>query len=90
VEDFQSILEGTLAFLEEGGGSAQMFLRGSYFLANLYVLAGQPDEAFGYLETALSERHPSFAVSVMGVPSLDPIRDDPRFRALLQRVGLVD
>jgi hypothetical protein len=42
---------------------------------------------FVYLEAAVSERHPALAKRVMGGLDLAPIGDDPRFRALLQRMG---
>jgi serine/threonine-protein kinase len=88
MEDFQAVLLRTLAFLEDRRGSGSLFLRKSYFLAVLHVLAGQPNEAFEHLEAAVNERHPALAKTVMGRPSLGPIRDDPRFRQILRRMGL--
>jgi serine/threonine-protein kinase len=87
-DDFQAVLSRTLAFLEDVGGSGSLFLRRSFFLASLHVLAGQPDEAFEYLEAAVDERNPAFVKRGMGGPIFAPIRDDPRFLVLLRRMGL--
>ena len=87
-DDFQVVLSRTLGFLENGGGSESLFLRGTYFLAVLHLQAGQAEEAFRYLDSAVNERHPSFAKSAMVSPVYGSIRDDPRFQAFLQRMGL--
>jgi hypothetical protein len=47
---------------------------------------GQMDKALSLLEQACTKR--GYGVIYLGVePSLDPLRSDPRFTALLRRVG---
>jgi tetratricopeptide (TPR) repeat protein len=48
---------------------------------------GKKDEAFGWLDRAAQE-HSIFLVYSKWEPRLDPLRSDPRFEALLKRVGL--
>ncbi len=56
-------------------------------LVNVYVGLGDKDQAFFWLEKAYEER--SNYIAYMNVfPILDPLRSDPRFDSLLQRVGL--
>ena len=55
--------------------------------ANVYVGLGDKERAFFWLEKAYEER--SYYIAYMNVfPILDPLRSDPRFDNLLQRVGL--
>jgi len=52
-----------------------------------YVGMGNKDEAFAWLQRAYSER--SNALTALNVdPIYDPLRSDPRFQALLRRIGL--
>jgi TolB-like protein/Tfp pilus assembly protein PilF len=55
--------------------------------AYLYAQSGDADRMFHCLDEALAQGR-----LLLGVrhPSLDPYRDDPRFEALLARVGLAD
>jgi hypothetical protein len=56
-------------------------------LANVYVGLGDKDQAFFWLEKAFAER--SNYIAYLNVfPILDPLRSDPRFDSLLNRVGL--
>lgn len=57
------------------------------FLATVYVGLGQNDEAFAALEQA-AEQHSYYAAWWKLDPALDPLRSDPRFTALLKKVGL--
>ncbi len=58
----------------------------SYLLARAH-LAFDHDQVFAFLEKAMDERDPR--LPHIGVsPIWDCVRDDPRFRALLERMGL--
>jgi TolB-like protein/Tfp pilus assembly protein PilF len=58
----------------------------SYWLASLYLSLGNRDEAILLLEQAILD-HDSIAVTLIKVdPMFDPLRGDPRFEALVQRV----
>jgi hypothetical protein len=56
--------------------------------AFLHVRLGNFDEAIRSLERLYELRHP--AITWTNHPELDPLRSDPRFQALRQRVGLSD
>jgi len=74
-----------LAELERQSGTGSNVSRYEY--AIVYGALGEKDRAFRELEAALDER--TWQVVNMGVdPMLGPLRDDPRFPALLRRVGL--
>ncbi len=47
---------------------------------------GEPDAAFDWLETAIEKEDPGI-VELMADPELEPLREDPRFPGLLERVG---
>jgi eukaryotic-like serine/threonine-protein kinase len=58
----------------------------SYF-AIVAIALGNKNEAFGYLQQSYQDR--SEQILYMGVePLVDPLRGDPRFDALLKKVGL--
>ena len=58
-----------------------------YEIAVIYVGLGEKDQAFRWLERAYQE-HSSW-LSYLNVESrLDPLHSDPRFAALVRRVGL--
>jgi serine/threonine-protein kinase len=57
----------------------------AYWMASLYVALGDSEAAFRWLEKAYAER--SGGLVWIGVdPRMDPIRPDPRFAALRQRI----
>ena len=58
-----------------------------FFLATLYARLGEKDQAFEALEGAYAE-HSDRLVHLKEELALDPLRSDPRFFALLRRVGL--
>jgi serine/threonine protein kinase/tetratricopeptide (TPR) repeat protein len=58
-----------------------------YFRAAVYTGLGDKDQAFAWLERAFEERHPGL-VLVNIDPRFDTLRSDPRFVALLRRLGL--
>jgi serine/threonine-protein kinase len=61
----------------------------SYGIASLYVSLGDIDEAFRWLDIAVKEGASGlFMLRVH--PRLDPIRNDPRYWPLVERLGLAD
>jgi hypothetical protein len=59
----------------------------AFFIAIIYVGLGEKDQAFEWLEKAYQERNPNL-VNLKVQPIFDPIRSDPRFANLVQRVRL--
>ena len=58
-------------------------------LAYIYIGLGESDQAFAYMERAYQEH--SGAIGWLQVePHFDPLRSDPRFAALVRRMGLKD
>lgn len=58
-------------------------------VAVLYGALGESDQAFTLLEKAFAEREPQLTYLKAG-RRFDPLRNDPRFRQLVRRVGLPD
>jgi len=58
-----------------------------YYLASIYATLGDKDKAFAELEKAFADRD-SFLPRVKEDPFMDPLRDDPRFKAMLKRMDL--
>jgi serine/threonine-protein kinase len=52
-----------------------------------YLFAGEKDLTLAWLEKALAERDPNLPY-IRCLPIYDSVRDDPRFPALLRRMGL--
>lgn len=67
---------------EEKNGDSKPLL-----LARLYTKTGNFDQAFVYLETAFDRRMQGL-ISLKVSPNYDPLRSDPRFEALVKRIGL--
>jgi TolB-like protein/Flp pilus assembly protein TadD len=58
-------------------------------LSYIHIGLGEADEAFAWMEKAYQEH--SGAIGWLQVePKFDPVRSDPRFTALVQRMGLKD
>jgi hypothetical protein len=66
-------------------GSSQNY--GPYLLAEINTYLGNKDEAFRWLEKAFEIRS-TWMPWIKVDPSLDSLRADPRFTALLLRMGL--
>ena len=62
------------------------YVRTSY-LASIYVALGEKDKAFAELEQSFDDRD-YFLPRIKLDPFMDPLRDDPRFKDLLKRMGL--
>ena len=56
-------------------------------LAEIHAALGDKDEAFAWLEKAYHDRA-AYLYALKVDPPFDPLRDDPRFTALLRRIGL--
>ncbi|MEP6995663.1 MAG: protein kinase [Acidobacteriota bacterium] len=76
--------EETLARLDEIAATRYV---SSYYLAAIPAALGQLDRAFAQLEKALEERSHGLTFLLVD-PGVDPLRSDPRFDALIRRVGL--
>jgi serine/threonine-protein kinase len=59
----------------------------SYGVSLIYVALGDKESAFQWLERAFQERDENF-IHLKVDPRLDPVRSEPRFQQLLQRVNL--
>jgi hypothetical protein len=57
-------------------------------LAAAYAAAGQTDKAFGWLEKAYEEREGENRTGLEYEPYYKNLRSDPRFSALLRKMGL--
>jgi len=61
----------------------------AFEIALLHTVLGDADAAFDALERAVGEHY--WRVLFLGVDSrLDPLRDDPRFEPLVERLGIAD
>ncbi len=58
-----------------------------HFFAGIHIGLGETDRAIEYLEKSYQE-HSHWLIYLHIDPSMDALRDDSRFRGLLQRVGL--
>ena len=56
-------------------------------IAIVYAQRGEPDRAISVLERVVADRDGSI-LQIIKNPLLDPLRDDPRFKALLARLNL--
>jgi hypothetical protein len=56
-------------------------------IALVYIGLGQKDKAMEWLEKAKTERDP-FLIYIKVDPNFDSLRDNPRFNALVQQMGL--
>ena len=59
----------------------------SCYAAQVYASIGEKDLAFEWLEKAYAERSPLLAYANV-MPYYEALRSDPRFTALLKRLGL--
>ncbi|HET7151875.1 MAG TPA: protein kinase [Candidatus Acidoferrum sp.] len=78
--DAQAVLQTLLARAKESYASP-------FDIALIYTALGDKDAAFAWLDKAVAERS-TWLVYSKWEPRLDPLRYDPRFPKLLQRIGL--
>ena len=58
-----------------------------YFFAGIHIGLGDSDRAMEFLEKSYEE-HSHWLIYLHIDPSMDELRDHPRFQGLLRRVGL--
>lgn len=80
---WQKDLELKLKAGQQPGASASPFM-----LAADYAMAGQTDKAFEYLEKSYEEREGQDLTLLKFDPSYKNLRSDPRFSAMLRKIGL--
>jgi hypothetical protein len=61
--------------------------RWMFSMAMIYTSLGEKNEALTLLERVYNEREP-FLVYIIQNPIFDPLRSEPRFRALLKKISL--
>jgi predicted Zn-dependent protease len=61
----------------------------SYFVASIYVSLGEPDKAFVELNKAF-EKHDLWLRWMKVDPHFDSLHNDPRYKDLLKRMGLLE
>jgi TolB-like protein/DNA-binding winged helix-turn-helix (wHTH) protein len=79
--------EKARSLLKELKGSATKNYFPPYHLALISLGLGDKDAAMELLEQAYRDRYP-WLIHLNAEPRLDPLRTDPRFKSLVQRVGL--
>jgi TolB-like protein/Tfp pilus assembly protein PilF len=62
--------------------------RAQFWLATLYAQIGWPDSAFVWLERGYAVRQADMS-SILVDPMIDPIKTDPRYRPMVERLGLL-
>ena len=63
---------------------AQLDSAPAFTIANVHLGIGDLDQTFAFLEKAIDERS-WFVLWFRGAPTLDPLREEPRFARLLER-----
>jgi tetratricopeptide (TPR) repeat protein len=81
--------EEALAVLDRLKGISRQRFVPSYYIAGIYLGMGDRDHAFEWFNRACAERCSELGTLKVD-PAFDPIRDDPRFAALLRCVRLSD
>jgi len=81
---YQGYFRTRLAQLTDPGNSTYV---SPYDLADIHVRLGDREAALAWLEKAYEQRSP-YLVNLKVEPRLDPLRNEPRFRSLVQRMGL--
>jgi TolB-like protein/Tfp pilus assembly protein PilF len=73
--------------IENIDGFSNQPYNNSYFRAGFYAFLGDKERSIEWMRKAIEVRS-SYVTGWRTDPSLDPIRDDPRFRELIREVGL--
>ena len=77
------------AFAEYRASLGERARRGALTTAQLFARVGEIDRAFEWLDIAFDERRPQL-ITMRAQPEYDPLKDDPRYEALVRRIGLPD
>jgi tetratricopeptide (TPR) repeat protein len=91
-DEFQSLgartdLYGTPAFFRRTLAIGERLNTNAYFLAEIAMAAGDENKALDELERAL-QSHLIFVPYAKRDPLFAPIRDNPRYQAIMKQVGL--
>jgi TolB-like protein/Tfp pilus assembly protein PilF len=81
------LLDELIRQIEESKRSSSAIPVSLHAIAEIYIALGRIDEAFDWLNKAY-DQHDMQMVSLKTNPTLDRLRDDPRFANLVRRVGL--
>jgi len=60
----------------------------TWFIAQIYAVLGEKDEAFRWLEAAFEPPHHHYVPWIRHSPAFKPLHDDPRFGDLLRRMNI--
>ena len=67
--------------------ASPVYVKGRFYrISRLAVQLGKTDDAFRYLNMAI-ERHDAQLLLLKSEPTFDPVRSDPRYPEILQRIG---
>jgi hypothetical protein len=75
------------AFLDLAESPSSEVYSSPYVRARLYAMVGDPGRALQWLDTACAARDGGLSLLKVD-PCMDPLRAEPRFQAILARVGL--
>jgi predicted nucleic acid-binding protein len=68
------------------------YSKGNYIpsvaIASVFSALGEKEQAFAWLEKAVRERDPFLLMFLKTLHRFDPVRSDPRYVALLRKIGL--
>ena len=78
--------DAAIQMLAELEGLSQHRYVTSYWRTLLYLSLGNHDEAIRRLEQAIADHESLTITMIKDDPKLDPLRGDPRFEALVQKV----
>src|SRR5208282_321776 len=82
IEDARKILDEAKKAWEPGSSL-------SFFIASVHARLGESDTAFEWLEKAYQDRT-SLLMNLKMAPAFDGLHGDPRFDALVKRIGIPD
>ena len=74
-------------FLKETENEPNLDVASAYYLSLAYLIIGENDKALDMMEIAFSGSV-GISVIVNGEPIFDPLRGNPRFEAMVRRLGL--